>query len=355
MDSSALILYKRARTYGGKVVTQAANTMWMVRAGEGGFRFEDFKSGSRVSIGWLELGDMTALKTREDFVRSVEVAYPSAKKAQIAVSAGQAFRFAREIKIGDAVITYDGSARVYLVGTVIGNYEYSPNTYQEQPNIRRVEWRGEVARDGLSVSTRNSLGAISTLFQVPPDAAAEIESSLGKVGKSPSQVSSPPEVGADVDDLYRDLHSRSIEFIKDKVSQLDWEEMQELVAGVLRGMGYKTRVSPSGSDRGKDIVASRDGLGFEDPRIVVEVKHRQAQMGAPEIRGFLGGRHEGDKGLYVSTGGFTKEARYEAERARIPVTLMDLDDLVKVMLEHYERMDIETQRLVPLRKMYWPA
>ncbi|MBB5192286.1 putative Mrr-cat superfamily restriction endonuclease [Silvimonas terrae] len=131
--------------------------------------------------------------------------------------------------------------------------------------------------------------------------------------------------------------------------------MQELVAGVLRAMGYKTRISPSGSDRGKDIVASPDGLGFEDPRIVVEVKHRAAAMGSQEIRSFLGGRHDNDRGLYVSTGGFTKDARYEAERARIQVTLMDLDDLVRSIIEHYERMDIDTQRLVPLRKLYWPA
>ena len=131
--------------------------------------------------------------------------------------------------------------------------------------------------------------------------------------------------------------------------------MDLLVAGLLRAMGYKTRISPSGSDRGKDIVASRDGLGFEDPRIVVEVKHRAAAMGSQEIRSFLGGPHERDKGLYVSTGGFTKDARYEAERGRIPVTLMDLDDLVKALLEHYEQADSQTQRLVPLRKLYWPA
>ena len=59
--------------------------------------------------------------------------------------------------------------------------------------------------------------------------------------------------------------------------------------------------------------------------------------------------------MYVSTGGFTKDARYEAERGRIPVTLMDLDDLVKSLLEHYEKLDVEMQRLVPLRKIYWPA
>lgn len=332
----------------------------MVRAGEGGFRFEDFKTGSRVSIGWEQLGDMSRFRTREDFVRAVEEAFVGLKKAQVSVFAGQPYRFVHEVKIGDGAVTYNSSARTYLVGTIVGEYVYDPAEYAEQPNIRRVKWRGEVARDDLSVATRNSLGAISTLFQIPSESAAEIErmvsgTSLPPESAAPTKPEAEVALVAEVNDLYRDLHSRSMEFIKDKVSALDWDEMQELVAGVLRAMGYKTRVSPSGSDRGKDIVASRDGLGFEDPRIVVEVKHRHAAMGSQEIRGFLGGRHDADKGLYVSTGGFTKEARYEAERARIPVTLIDLDDLVKVLLEHYERMDIETQRLVPLRRIYWPA
>jgi restriction system protein len=44
--------------------------------------------------------------------------------------------------------------------------------------------------------------------------------------------------------------------------------MQDLVAGLLRALGYKKRVSPAGPDRGKDIVASPDGFGFESPRIL---------------------------------------------------------------------------------------
>ena len=164
-----------------------------------------------------------------------------------------------------------------------------------------------------------------------------------------------PTAEEESEDLYRDMQAKGFEFTKDRVNALDWVEMQELVAGLLRAMGYKTRISPGGSDRGKDIVASPDGLGFEDPRIIVEVKHREAAMGSQEIRSFLGGRHDHDKGLYVSTGGFTKDARYEAERGRIPITLMDLDDLVKALLEHYEQLDVEMQRLIPLRKVYWPA
>ena len=331
--------------------------MWMVRAGEGGLLIDEFRAESWVGIGWAALGDMKRLRSRADFSEAVAQSYPSMKLGQRASSAGQSFRFVREIAVGDHVITYDRGERTYLVGEVAGDYEHQSVGSGEYPNIRRVRWQGTVARDALSVPARNSLGAISTLFLIPPSVAEEIVRLLasGALATVTSSTQAEPEAATEVAELYRDVQSQGFEFIKDRVNALDWEEMQELVAGVLRAMGYKTRVSPSGSDRGKDIVASPDGLGFEDPRIVVEVKHRRATMSAPEIRSFLGGRHDHDKGLYVSTGGFTKDARYEAERGRIPITLMDLDDLVRALLEHYEKMDVEMQRLIPLRKVYWPA
>jgi restriction system protein len=93
--------------------------------------------------------------------------------------------------------------------------------------------------------------------------------------------------------------------------------MEELVAALLRAMGYKARVTPKGPDRGRDVVASPDGLGFQHPRVFAEVKHRpKDSMGAERIRSFLGGLREGDCGLYVSTGGYTKDAHYEATARR---------------------------------------
>ena len=88
---------------------------------------------------------------------------------------------------------------------------------------------------------------------------------------------------------------------------------------------------------------------------MVEVKHRGQATDSEKIRSFLGGRHTDDKGLYVSTGGFTKDAYYEAERAKIPVTLMNIDDLVEAITEHYENLDIETKQLLPLKRIYWPV
>ena len=140
------------------------------------------------------------------------------------------------------------------------------------------------------------------------------------------------------------------------IAKLDPYEMEELVAGILRAMGYKTRLSAKGADRGVDIFASPDGLGLQEPRIFVEVKHRRGStMGSQQLRSFIGGRQTTDRCLFVSTGGFTKDARYEAERSNVPLTLLGLPDLRRLLVEHYENVDAETRRLVPLTMLYWPV
>jgi restriction system protein len=127
-----------------------------------------------------------------------------------------------------------------------------------------------------------------------------------------------------------------------------------MVAGILRAMGYKTKISLEGGDRGKDVIASP--LGLTRPRIFVEVEHRKGQMGAPEVRRVIGGRNpQNHRCLFVSTGGFTTEAKYEAERSIAHLTLIDSNDLVELLVEYYEKTDAETRTLVPLRRTYWPA
>jgi restriction system protein len=134
-----------------------------------------------------------------------------------------------------------------------------------------------------------------------------------------------------------------------------WEQLQELVAEILRAMGFRAETSEKGPDRGVDVIASPDGLGLKEPRIFVEVKHRKGtRISADQIRAFIGGRQQGDKCLYVSTGGYTKEARYEAERSSIPLTLVDLPRLRALVLEHYDSFSPEGLALVPLKRVYWP-
>lgn len=327
--------------------------MWMVRAAGGGSLLDEFRERNVVAIGWSRLGKLSEYKDKKAIESKVKEIWPDWSRGKVAISAGMLHRFRDEVKIGDGAITYDSSRRTYLVGEITGDYEYAPDVLDKYPNIHRVKWLGEIHRDDLLVGTKNSLGAISTLFMISDEAAADAWRALS--GEKLAKDLPEDELESEEDELLKDLQSKAIEFIKDKVNRLDWDEMQELVAGLLRAMGYKTKVSPSGPDRGKDIVASPDGFGFESPRIIVEVKHRIASIGSQEIRSFLGGRHKDDKGLYVSTGGFSKDAKYEAERASIPLTLMDIDDLVQAIIENYEKMDMDTQRILPLKKVFWPT
>lgn len=328
-----------------------AKPMWMVRAGEEAYAIEDFKSKKVVAIGWGET-DWTTYPDRDAIQAQMAKVYPDNSDGQNMAAANQIERFLHEIEIGDRVISYDPDNRRYLVGSIAGAPRHQPGLIEELHTCRSVTWGNvEVSRDELSVSTRNSLGAISTLFRVPEVAAAEIEAKV--TGESVPQTAAS-DLAKDEVELLKDVQQRSLEFIKDRLSKLAWDQMQELVVGLLRAMGYKTQISPAGADRGKDIVASPDGFGFEPPRIVVEVKHRKGQMGSNEVRSFLGGRHKDDKGLYVSTGGFTKEAQYEADRSSIPITLMDMEALAKAVAEYYDRMDADAKALLPLIRIYWP-
>ncbi len=333
--------------------------MWMVRAGEGGFLAEDFVSKGAVAVGWGELGDLGDVGDRDELERMMRESYPEFRKMQMAMSLGQIARVRLEIKADHNVLTYNPQTRTYHVGRVTGDYAYEIGLMGTEDNpyyhYRPVEWLGTVSRDDLSTATRNQLGAIMTLFLLTDDAASEIEQRLSGAPR-PEEAVEHTAVKDELELLREETMSKAFEFIKDRILLLSWEEMQELAAGVLRAMGFRTRVSPAGSDGGRDIIASHDPLGLERPRVIVEVKHRpKDSVGAAQIRSFLGGLREGDRGLYLSTGGFTKEARYEADRSNMPLTLLSLDDLTRLLLDHYSELDTDTRALVPLVRLYWPA
>lgn len=330
-----------------------AKHVWMVRAGRDSIFIDEFLSRHMVAIGWWQLGDLSDFRSRDQIRELVERAWPDGNKFQNSSSIGQVYRFRSEIVPGTTVVTYDSNRRVYHLGTVSGEYSYHPEFDPELVHTKAVDWKREIPRDGLSAAAKNSLGAISTIFRLSEEAAEELSSSeqqgMAVVASDPTE----DEIEGETE-VRKDTEQRALEFLQDRLSKLGWDEMQELVAGLLRAMGYKTRVSPVGPDRGRDIIASPDGFGFQPPRIVVEVKHRKNTMGAPEIRSFVGGLRQHDNGLYVSTGGFTREARYEADRTNQNLTLMDADDLGKAIVEHYDQMDAEARALLPLKKIYWP-
>lgn len=329
--------------------------MWKITAGRANAFVRQFFEQNLVAIGWREAGNYTGLKSRDDLLELFMETWPLNKTQSNRVGANQVWRFLHEVKIGDEVLTYDPNERVYHYGKVTGDPAYSPDANEILPVIRQVDWTGLVSRDDLTKPTRNTLGATMTIFRLSETAAAEVRAlNAGQLLRPELATKADDESSLEAVDPFDGIADQALERIKDRIRGLEWDDMQELVAALLRALGYRTIVSPAGSDRGKDIIASKDGFGFERPRIVVEVKHRKEAMKSQEIRSFLGGRHADDRGLYVSTGGFTKDAHYEAERASTVTHLMSLDGLARALIEQYERLDEKGRTLLPLTKLYWP-
>jgi restriction system protein len=337
--------------------------IWMIRAGRGSSLLDIFLQNGLAAIGW-RVGNLSGVAGREEIRLLVEKAYPEESRAHWATAAGMLTRFAKEIKPDDTVITYDAGRRVYHAGRVTGPYTYRADLDPEHPHTLGVTWQRELPRDQFGVKARDTLGAIQTLFEIQGVARDEMLAQLNQAPTSPgtqpaalAATAESEDAEADqLEEIRRDNYERSLELIKDRVQKLSWQEMQELVAGVLRALGFRTTVSPAGADRGKDIVASPDGLGLQSPRIRVEVKHRHGKaMSTNEVRSFIGGLHGVDSGLYVSTGGFTKDAWLEAERSKVPITLVTLDHLVELVVQHYEGFDANARALIPLVKVYWPT
>jgi len=320
---------------------------WVVRAGRGGEIIQTFEARGIVAIGWVEMEDCSSLKTRDDFRSAHMQAYPNSRSP--GGQSGQVYRFVREMQVGDTVLSPDPSSREVLVGEVTGEYRYDPTpTDGAYPQVRDVKWRGRMPRDKMKPQFRSSVGGQATIFTVE-GYGDEIKAILA--GDVPP-TGGPEKEEEDTFDFLADTQEKADELIADHIASLAWDDFELLVAAVLRTLGFRTKLSRRGADGGYDIVAHPDALGFEEPRVKVEVKHRKGAMGGPDVRNFRSTIRSGEKGLYVSTGGFKGDAKAELEKAGTPFTLMDQDEFIALLTENYDKLEPEFQALVPLRKVY---
>jgi restriction system protein len=145
--------------------------------------------------------------------------------------------------------------------------------------------------------------------------------------------------------------------IRAHLARLNPYDFQNLVAGLLRGMGYHVSwIAPVGPDRGVDILAHKDPLGVEGGRIKVQVKRRADRISVVEVRSFLAVLGDDDVGIFVTTAGFTSDAENEArsqEKRRI--MLLDAERLFDLWVEHYSDIPEEQRSLLPLRTVRFLA
>jgi restriction system protein len=132
-------------------------------------------------------------------------------------------------------------------------------------------------------------------------------------------------------------------------------DFQHLVADLLRAMGYYVSwISPPGKDGGVDIIAYTDPLGTKPPRIKAQVKRVVQKVDKDTLKSFLAIINDHDVGLFISTAGFTRDAEeFARSQERRQITLIDLERLVDLWVQHSSQLDDLARTRLPLTPIYF--
>ena len=130
--------------------------------------------------------------------------------------------------------------------------------------------------------------------------------------------------------------------------------LADLVAAVLTAQGFKVWVAPEGPDGGVDILAGSGELGFDGPRIAVQVKSGDVPVDVKAVRELQGAmkNFQASHGLFVSWGGFKSSVAREAGRSFFEIRLWGPDELMREVLRLYERLPEDLQATLPLKRIW---
>ena len=132
---------------------------WFIRSNNGEY-VQDFLEKQVVAIGWLR--ESYEGKSRIKIKACIMKEFPNEKQKTIDQWAGCCWRFASEIKINDYVITNNNDGTIHI-GKIIGEYEYSPDLYKENPHIRSVKWIEKIKRNTLPTNIQSYLKSSLTV------------------------------------------------------------------------------------------------------------------------------------------------------------------------------------------------
>lgn len=118
------------------------------------------------------------------------------------------------------------------------------------------------------------------------------------------------------------------------------EFFENLVVKLLVKMGYGGSIKDAGQaigkggDEGIDGIIKEDKLGLDV--IYIQAKRWQGSVGRPEVQKFVGALHgqRAKKGVFITTGSFTKDAEQYVSTIDPKVVLIDGNRLVELMIDH---------------------
>lgn len=156
---------------------------------------------------------------------------------------------------------------------------------------------------------------------------------LGRYGSTGSKDSPNPAISR----LARANNAAARRELAEFLQTMDPYAFEHLIKLLLVAMGYENVEVVGGvGDKGVDVVADI-ALGISSVREVIQAKRQKSNTGRPVLDQLRGSLHyfQAVRGTIVTTGGFTKGTKDAAFLpGAAPITLIDGDTLVNLLIEH---------------------
>lgn len=337
-------------------------SLWLVRAGKYGEHEKRFLDEKRIYLTWWGLDhDLTSLGDQKELRTLLEEKRPDAPKNRIGSHVGQIWRFCKEIHLGDWIIVPSKQRSSIHVANVKGDYVFNRDGEDPYYHYRDVEWVvQDVPRSNFDQDLLSSFNAIMTICQIYRNDAERRVREMAANDWKPSGVISTPTTREEEEDPESDERLNDLEeAARDQLTKLiiarfKGHGMARLVDAVLRAQGYTTYLSPEGPDKGIDLLAALEPMGFGQPRVCVQVKSGDSPLDRPTLDQLIGVMQnvQADHGLLVSWGGFKSSVDREKATQFFRVRLWDQGDIIDQVLTNYEKLDEEIKTQLPLKRIW---
>lgn len=332
--------------------------VWLVRAGKFG---EDeslaLEKGWAV-IGWQDVPDVTPVKDYQEMKSLLAEYYPDMSRNAISNNASQLWSFRTRIQAGDIVVLPLKTRSALALGKVTGGYRHVNGRH-----TRTVKWvRDDVPRTDVGQDLLYSLGAFMTVCEIRRNEAETRLAAVMQGKKDPffsaaaARPNAAPAENAEAAEKteWIDLEEQAYDQLRMLIeTRFKGHGLALLVEAVLQAKGYSTHRSPEGPDGGIDILAGRGPMGFEEPRLCVQVKSGGVQGDAAirDLEGAMSRLHV-ESGLVVSWDGFKRTASSNTRDLFFRVRLWDDKQFLKNLLEVYAELPGEIQAELPLKRIW---
>ncbi len=158
---------------------------WVIAAGEGGGRWEEFSELGIIAIGWDKLGDLRKYNSQQEIRDALNKHYESDTSQNH--RAKSCYQFCKRMKPGDLVFVRTGAKTVVGYGEVESEYLFD-DSRQQFKNTRKVRWlkRGSFVLPDVLFATKTL-----TLLTRWPDFVEKIKQTIG-VGSIGGNAVIPP-------------------------------------------------------------------------------------------------------------------------------------------------------------------